>query len=386
MKMNTTKNALLISALSIIMLHGCQNGSGTDTAHLSSSSSDQQSSSSAASQEQSSSSYSSTPTEELSRTVIDASALVRANTEFNSDLYKGLKQEGQNLFYSSYSIFSALSMTYAGAMNTTKKEFETLLHYDANLSVHESFNALLSQSAYVHNTFNIANSLWPQEGYPFKEEYLSTIQNAYQSEINYQNYAQDPEAARLTINDWVEEKTQEKIVDLIPPLSIDKLTRMVLVNALYFKGVWEYEFDINDTDKQPFYKTDGTQIEVDMMHMESELNYAETTSFQMLELPYKEHEFSMLLFLPKRVDDMGSLEEYLFTQYAPLQLRDALHPSNVIVSLPKFKIKWGTYSIANFLMVQGLIEAGTDLIGIQFAFAGYGMQEMSINTYRQGWI
>ncbi len=248
-------------------------------------------------------------------------------------------------------------MTYAGAMNTTKKEFEALLHYDANLSVHESFNALLSQSTYVHNTFNIANSLWPQEGYPFKEEYLSTIQNAYQSEINYQNYAQDPEAARLTINDWVVEKTQEKIVELIPPLGIDSLTRMVLVNALYFKGVWEYEFDINDTDKQPFYKTDGTQIEVDMMHMQSELNYAETTSFQMLELPYKEHEFSMLLFLPKSVDDMGTLEEYLFTQYSPLQLRDALHPSNVIVSLPKFKIKWGTYSIANFLMVQGLIEA-----------------------------
>ncbi|MBN2894300.1 MAG: serpin family protein [Campylobacterales bacterium] len=363
MTINLTRSALTVCALSLMLLHGCQNGSGTHTNDPSSSSStsDSQSSVATSSQEQSSSSAGAVLIGELikdaARGVIDASALVRANTQFNSDLYKGLKEDGKNLFYSSYSIFSALSMTYAGAMNTTKQEFETLLHFDANLSVHESFDALLSQSSYAHNTFNIANSLWPQEGYPFKENYLYTVQTAYHSEINYQNYALEPEAARQTINGWVEEKTQEKIVDLIPPAGINELTRMVLVNALYFKGVWEYEFDINDTDKQPFYQTDGMQTEVDMMHMESELNYAETTSFQMLELPYKEHEFSMLLFLPKHIDDMGTLEEYLFTQYSPLQLRDALRSSNVIVSLPKFKIKWGTYSIVDFLKLRGMIEA-----------------------------
>jgi len=345
--------------------NGCDNSSNSTSNGASSSSySSEEAVSSSSSSEQSSSSSTSSQTtlaneliKDPSRPVVDASALVRANTQFNSDLYKGLKKDGENLFYSSFSIFSALSMTYAGAMNRTKEEFENVLHYDDNLSVHESFASLLSQSSYEYNIFNIANSLWPQEGYPFKENFFYTVVNGYNSEITYQNYAGDYESARLTINDWVEEKTQNKIVDLIPSGGLDEWTRMVLVNALYFKGSWAYEFDKNDTDKQPFYLSDGSQTEVDMMHMESEVKYAYFSSFTMLELPYKENEFSMLFFLPNSIDDMNALEERLFESSSPLELRKSLYTTDVEVSIPKFKIKWGTKSIATFLQSQGMIES-----------------------------
>ena len=355
-------------------INGCDSSSNSNTDTLSSTSAQTQSST-ASLQESSSSSSQSLMSSSLSsslssssqasetevkiitqadRGVVDLNGLVRANTLFDSDLYHGLKSEGENLFYSPFSIFSALSMTYAGAQNTTKSEFESVLHYEENLSVHESFAQLSALGAPEHNIFNVANSLWPQEGYPFKADFIYTVQQAYDSNVTYQNYIDDPKTACDTINDWVEEKTQDKIVDLIP--SLDSTTRLVLVNAVYFKGTWEVSFDKNNTDTQPFYLTDGTQSSVDMMHLGGEyLAYYENETFQMLALPYKENEFSMLVFLPRETASMAELEAML-VQNPPQYFSSSAGEYKVNVSLPKFKIKWGTFDLTDFLKAQGMIN------------------------------
>lgn len=380
--MLSSKIALPCFALLALLSSGCGNGSDNNNPQSSSSSQSSVSSLSISSVEQASSSseavssamssVSSLPEAASSsmssaaaaaqalitddaRPVIDASALVRANTAFNADMFKALDKSGKNLFISSFSVFSALSMTYAGAKNATAAEFEHVLHYDANLSVHESFAQLLGIGEPQQNIFRIANSLWPQEGYPFKEDFIYTVQSGYFSEVNFQDYINRHEDARLSINDWVEQKTENKIVDLIPTRGLDSSTRLVLVNALYFKGAWKYEFDANATDEQPFHLSDGTETTAQMMHIEGELYYGNFGNFKLLKLPYKEEEFSMLIALPDTNEDMSSMQSQLFDLYSVSDYVTTFHPT-VIATLPKFKIKWGTESLTNMLMELGMIE------------------------------
>ncbi len=312
------------------------------------------------------------------RGVVDDTALVRANEAFNGDIFTGLEEEGGNLFYSPFSIFTALSMTYAGAQNHTKAEFETVLHYDENLSVHESFALLLENSEYAYNTFDIANSLWPQEGYPFKEDFIYTVYRGYDSEAYYMDYRNDYENARMTINGWVEEKTHDKIVDLIPEGALDTSTRLVLVNALYFKGTWEYAFDKNETDKQPFYLSDGSEKEADMMHMEANASYYENSVFKALELPYKAHEFSMLIFLPKTAADMAAMQTALFETGSPSLYRAGMKEIALPISIPKFKIKWGTESLKPLLIGLGMGDA---FDGNLADFTGMWYRQFDENLY-----
>jgi len=316
---------------------------------------------------------------EPSRGVVDDTALVRANAALNRDIFLGMDKANENLFYSSFSIFSALSMTYAGAANDTKSQFEQVMHYDANLSVHESFAALLKKSTYEYNTFNIANSLWPQESYPFKEDFIYTVYKGYDSETYVMDYINNYENARLMINDWVEEKTEDKIVDLIPEGALSVDTRLVLVNALYFKGTWEYSFDANDTDKQPFHLNDGSQKEADMMHMEADVLYYENSMFQAVELPYKENEFSMLIFLPKTIADMTALKTALFDTGSTETFRAQMQTANsVVISIPKFKIKWGTKSLKTLLINLGMADAFDPYLA---DFTGIWYREPGQNLY-----
>ena len=382
---NMTKMVYPVLVGLLLGINGCDSSSDSNNTSTTSSSVVQETVASSSSQSVSStvssaiSSSSSSSDGDVSsmsdRNVVDKNALVRANTLFNNDLYQELKSEGENLFYSPFSVFSALSMNYAGARNATKREFETVLHYDENLSVHESFAALLEQGAPEYNVLNIANSLWPQEGYSFKDSFIDTVEHAYDTNVMYQNYLDNPEVARVNINAWVEAQTQNKIVDLIPSLTED--TRLVLVNAIYFKGTWEVSFDKNDTDIQPFYLSDGTQENVEMMHLGAHrFSYYENADFQMLVLPYKENEFSMLIFLPKELAKLSETESIL-QKSSPMTAYT--HLKQVIVSLPKFTIKWGTFNLTDALKKQGMINT-FDRYAADFGDM-YDAQESLENVY-----
>jgi serine protease inhibitor len=177
----------------------------------------------------------------------DVGSLVQGNTAFALGLYGQLRTQGGNLFWSPYSISSALAMTYAGARANTAAEMEQTLHFTGGQAgTHPAFAALQARLTKIEEKGDIqlavANSLWPHISHPFLPEYLAQVKAAYDAVITPQDFAGDTEGARRTINRWVEQKTRNKIKDLIPAGNLDALTRLVLVNAIYFKGNWAVPF------------------------------------------------------------------------------------------------------------------------------------------------
>lgn len=224
----------------------------------------------------------------------DAELLVQGNSAFATALYKQLcNTEKGNVFFSPYSISTALAMTYAGARGNTEKEMaETLKFPLPQERLHPAFAQIESTLNEVQKSgdvkLSVANSLWPQKGYTFLDDYMALILKHYGVSITPVNYVPDPEreAARQTINGWVEDKTQGKITNLIPPNILDVLTRLVLVNAIYFKGNWACQFKTEKTKEAPFHLSPQKSIQVPMMMQEENFRYADWESFTMVELPY----------------------------------------------------------------------------------------------------
>ena len=201
---------------------------------------------------------------------------------------------------------------------------------------------------------NIANSLWPQDRYPFLKEYLIVENKYYQTEITPVDYKTNPEAASKKINSWVEEKTNNKLKNIISTLP-DPLTRLILVNAIYFKGNWASQFKESATTQMPFYLNESKSIEVPMMNQTSKFNYGEEESLQVLELPYVGNELSMLVILPKKTDGLQNLEEILTKDSLEGWTKD-LSNRMVEVYLPRFKMT-SEFNLDEVLRSMGMNDA-----------------------------
>jgi len=267
--------------------------------------------------------------------------IVEGNTLFAIDLYKRLKTAEGNVFFSPYSISTALAMTYGGAREETAKQMAVALHFSLESeTLHSTFadiqlklNALQQEQKIQLSS---ANSLWPQDKYPFLKEYLEFTKKHYQTEITAVDYVTNAGDAREKINSWVEEKTNNKIKNIIsrPP---DPLTRLILVNAIYFKGNWASQFKESATTKMPFYLKENRAIQAPMMHQKSKFTYSEDGNVQTLELPYSGQKLSMLVIVPKKIDGLQNLEETLTKDSLEGWTRDASE-RNVAVYLPRFKV------------------------------------------------
>ncbi len=291
----------------------------------------------------------------------DLRALSAGNNAFALSLYKQLRgQEAGNLFYSPYSISLALAMTYAGARGETERQMAETLHFDLEQEkLHQAFNAL-DQMLRPENTnedssfrLNIANSLWGQQGYPFLEEFLSTLARNYGAGMNLVDYS-DPEKVREMINAWVEAETEEKIQDLIPEGALDVLTRLVLVNAIYFNANWAFPFDATSTKSDRFTLLDGSTVEVEMMNQRANLNYIQAESFQALELPYMDSSMAMYILLP----DAGNFEAFEQALDVDLlqEVREGLQWTSVELSLPKFNLE-SAFGLSETLQAMGMVDA-----------------------------
>lgn len=287
------------------------------------------------------------------RSVMDPAAIVRSTEQFGNALMGQYLDPTRNLFLSPFSIISALSMTYAGAYAQSADEFETLFHYEANLSVHRSYEALLPQLTPEHNDFSVANSIWPRIGYPFYPAFLSTVTRQYGSAVFPTDYMNDP-TANKTINAWVEEQTNDKIENLLPNPLPDS-TAMVLVNAVYFKGSWITEFDENATETAPFHRADESTVDAEMMFVYSDFNYTSTDLFQAIEMPYAAREFSMVVLLPRAGYTLQEIQTYLLSN-SLASIVDSMYTIAVELTLPKFKIEWGSEDITPTLQQLGLIS------------------------------
>ncbi|KAF4102734.1 leukocyte elastase inhibitor-like isoform X1 [Onychostoma macrolepis] len=302
--------------------------------------------------------------------------LSAANTQFSLNLFKKISEgnASKNVFYSPISMSSALAMVSLGAKeNTAAQMFQVLSFTDPptrcgtpvpNVSmdhIHSSFNKLMSElnkpgAPYV---LSLANRLYGEQSYQFVEKFLNDAKRYYEARLEKVDF-KISEAARVNINKWVEKKTQEKIKDLLPQGSVSSMTRLVLVNAIYFKGNWEKKFS-KDATRDGQFELNKTQTKpVKMMRQKSKfpLAFIPEIDSQVLELPYVGKNLSMLIILPNEIQDETTGLQKLEKALTYEKLMEWTKPSNMLqeevkVSLPRFKMEQ-TYEMVQFLRSMGM--------------------------------
>ncbi len=301
----------------------------------------------------------------------DLEQLVSGNTAFALDMYHALVEGAENdeVFFSPYSISLALAMTWAGARNDTEDQMASTLHFDLGQDrLHPAFNfldlALMSRGEGAEGQdgdgfrLNVVNSIWGQDGYEFLDTFLDVLAENYGAGLRLLDFVADPDSCAEIINKWVEQYTEERIKNLIPPGTISPLTRLVLVNAIYFNAAWANSFEEEDTDTGQFHTLSGDTIDVAMMHQVYEMNYGEGDGFKALEILYDGDELSMVLLLP----DQGRFTEV--EQALSPEMVDGILSSmdiaQVTVSLPKWKYTSESIRLREILSQMGMPIAFSD--------------------------
>ena len=290
------------------------------------------------------------------------SSLVDSLNKFSFDFYQKISENKEdNIFFSPYSIFVALSMAYEGAHGNTATQMYNILNFLQNDSETQgSFGKIYNllnqkQEGYKIST---ANAFWIQQKYPFLTEYISLLQNYYMAEANELDFSKNVEAAR-TINTWIENQTNGKIKDMIDPSALSVFTRLVLTNAIYFKGLWENPFDSKYTTKIDFKVDSSKTVKVDMMSLsDCVFNYTETDDLQILKMPYEGNDLSMLVILPKE-NNISIADSSLNT----LNIEDwnsRFDEIKINIDIPKFKFKT-EYNLNNVLTKMGMVDAFSEI-------------------------
>lgn len=292
---------------------------------------------------------------------VQGDELANGNTAFALDLYHQLKNKKENLFFSPFSISTAFAMTYGGARGNTAGEMAAVLHFPGKPgTLHNRFGPLLNKIREGNQSpgkvkIALANSLWPQKNYRFRDQYFDIVKRFYHSMIYPVDFVKQTEKARLTINRWVEKKTEGKIVELLKRGILDSLTRLVLVNAIYFKADWQTTFNPRGTVNKPFYLLNGPPVNMPMMTVKHKFNYLETESHQVLEMPYADGRFSMVVCLPLEKTGLKKLEAQLTAKNIGQWLNN-LSRREVTVWFPKLKLNEG-FRLKKTLEEMGMRDA-----------------------------
>jgi serpin B len=292
-------------------------------------------------------------------------ALTEENNTFALDLYQTLRSRDGNLIYSPYSISLALAMTYAGARGETESQMAQTLHFLPQNELHAALNALDLELATRGEAqgqdetslqLNIANAVWAEQTFPFLKEYLDVLAQNYGAGIRLADFRNEHEAVRKEINGWVSDTTNDKIQDLLPEGVLNPSTKMVLVNAIYFKADWLAQFDPNDTYDTPFHLLDGSDTQVKMMSQSLfGIPYIQGDGYQAVELSYEGGTAAMDIIVP----DEGKFSEFESTLDAQ-KLNDILtsmQPSGGLgLGLPKFNFT-ADFDLKDILASMGMTDA-----------------------------
>ncbi len=294
--------------------------------------------------------------------------IVQANDAFAFDMYSQLKKENKNLFFSPLSISTCLILAYAGAKNKTKSEMTDLLHLNvaeerisskglSEDSLHSNYKILLdairSQDGQNNQKIKIANAIWIEKNLGLTPNYENLIRNNYGKEIYEINFSL-PNVVDI-INEWVSEKTNRKIQNILQSLGEDTL--MVLANAIYFKANWQHKFDEKNTKNAPFTLITEEKIDVPMMYHEEQFYYLDYMKFELLGMFYQGGKMAMVILLPKTLDDLEAVEKSITVENTEKWFR-LLTKQKVEVYLPKFKFTT-TYQLNKILKTLGMNEAFT---------------------------
>jgi serpin B len=308
--------------------------------------------------------------------------VVTANNKFAFNFYNQIiEEEKENLFFSPYSLSTALAMTYEGANGLTAEEMKKVFHFPEN-------DILRPNSAAIYNRINkkdksytlrTGNALWVQKDYLFLEDYLTTVEKYYGGKAANLDFINETEKSRLTINDFIEQQTNNRIKDLIKPGILIPDTRLVLTNAIYFLGDWKYQFDKKNTRDMDFFITLNNPVKVPMMHLTSKnmkdmkpeparFNYADLEKLQIIELPYKDNELSMIILLPKQYEGYDyetgevinynyGLDDIDFTYENFIEYKSQMKETSMDnIYLPKFEFETD-YGLNEILINMGMPTA-----------------------------
>ncbi len=291
--------------------------------------------------------------------------LVAGNNAFAFDFYRqAAAGVDANLIFSPFSISQAFGMLLAAARGDTAQQIADTMHYTLPQDVlHPAFsdlNAALSEREAPENDqagerlqLNIANSLWAQEGFPFRDAYLALVRDFYSGGLHIMDFVRAPEEARETINAWIEEQTEDKIRDMLAPGTIDTATRMVLVNAIYFNGSWLHPFQEGATQDDLFTRLDGSTVRVPMMAQQESFGYMQGDGFQAVELPYVGGDMAMLVVLPDagRFEAIqADLDQALFDT-----IRASLARREVQLHMPRFEFET-SLNLRSMLAALGMTD------------------------------
>ncbi|XP_035981455.1 leukocyte elastase inhibitor A [Fundulus heteroclitus] len=296
------------------------------------------------------------------------SSLSKANTTFSLALLRKLSEDSKtaNIFFSPFSISSALAMVMLGARgNTATQISECLKTQDRPDDFHTLFAKLLSKLNKAGTPFvlSVANRLFVEQTYHFIQEFLTQTRTYYNSELEPLDFRTSWEEARVKINSWVEEQTQGRIKDMVAKGTVNEMTRMVLVNAIYFKGTWDKAFPRCSTYGAEFRLNKNDKKLVQMMQQKTNFNLAFISEIncQILEMPYKGMELSMLIFLPKEIEDdttgLQKLESLLtYEKFMEWTQSGLMDNREVDVIMPRFKME-EMYDLNKILSSMGMVDA-----------------------------
>jgi serpin B len=296
----------------------------------------------------------------------DSATFASDNQAFALDAYRQLAAQSANLVFSPASISIALAMTYAGAAGTTASEMAAALHFGLPPErLHPAFDALdLALSSRGEGKLgadggpmrlHVVNAAWAERTYVFRSEYLDVLAANYDAGINLLDFSGAPEPARVTINNWVTDKTEQRIKDLLPQGSVDSLTRLVLTNAVYFNAAWLYPFDPNNTRDGSFTLLDGTVVTTKLMGAElSSVPAVQGTGYAAVALPYQDDRLSLLVVVP----DSGTFTAFEASLDAAKldSIVAGLTNQQVVLGLPRFKIETAA-ELSALLQALGMTAA-----------------------------
>ncbi len=294
-----------------------------------------------------------TPIKNNQTSAIILDNIVDANNQFASDLYSKYRSRDGNIFFSPFSISTALAMTYEGAKGKTAEEMQAVLHLpDDKQKIRSDFVSIYDEmnkadKAYMLTT---ANALWAQKDYPFVSNYFSTIDTYYKGKVTNLDFKTETEKSRVTINNWVENHTYNKIKNIIPSGILTSDTRLVLTNAMYFKANWSIQFYPQNTMDGKFYVNSSVSVNSKMMPQYSYFNYSETSNLQILEMDYSGNDLSMLVILP-RENNLDQIEN-IFNKENLTEWKKNMTGKEVQLTFPKFKFE------TKYFMAKDLAEMG----------------------------
>lgn len=330
------------------------------------------------------------PCQETSPSAVAAKAV----NAFAIDLYGQLRKTEGNTFFSPYSISAALAIAYTGAAGNTESQMAKTLRFSREKTkMNEAFHALSAQVLAAGRgkgaELNIANALWAEKSFTFKKDYLESVRVNYHGDIKQADFMHAPEAARKTINSWVEEQTKNKIMDLFSPDMIASDTKLVIANAIYFKGLWEFPFDKSETKEDAFTLLEGKEVKVPMMNHTGSFGYSELPDLQLLEMWYKGGELAMVALLPSKQTRLQDFEQSLTAEKLD-QWIGSLRPRKVEVHFPKYQMT-SAFQLTDKLEKLGMTDAFSmkdadflDMTRGKDFFIGAVVHKAFVDVYEEG--